>query len=318
MRTYTDLTIITDFCYKFAKLIEGGHYSNIFYYEFHDEVNALNIYNCLEGLEEFRERSEAYYNIFISYGWVDEMPATISVVLKVNDEWFFSKECGSNYYLGYGPSGILKLREACAKMNIVAFASNENFENWIKNKFGYSKKALSHERNHKDRLQFEQLCKSLQSMTSDMQRRPEQFQGMSEDNIRDKMLVILNSAFSGRGHAESKSRKGKTDIVVRTKDGLNEHIFELKVWEGINTIEKAIDQLKGYLSWHNNYCGIIIFCYKKNYTQILAKAEEFLQGNHNFDKREKYIENEFRIQLIHDTDSSKSIQTHIVFINLVK
>ena len=67
---------------------------------------------------------------------------------------------------------------------------------------------------------------ALQYLTIDMQRRPEQFQDLTEENIRDRMLVPLNTVFKVRGHAESKNRKGKTDILVRTKDNLNEHIFE--------------------------------------------------------------------------------------------
>ncbi|MCX6327785.1 MAG: hypothetical protein NT144_14250 [Bacteroidia bacterium] len=43
------------------------------------------------------------------------------VAVKVANEWFIAHNCGSNYYLGYGPTGILKLREACANKNIAGF-----------------------------------------------------------------------------------------------------------------------------------------------------------------------------------------------------
>jgi hypothetical protein len=316
MTTYTDLSIYTDNAYKLADLVDGGHYDNIFYYEFHEEVDPKGIYDCIEGLKKFQKQASDSYKIFLSYDYVDELPAVIHVALKVRDEWFIARECGSNFYLGYGPSGILKLRKACADKNVTAFASDENFDDWIKKKFGKPGKPLAYERKSADTLQFEKLCKALRYLTVDMQRRPQQFQGLTEENIRDKMLTPINVSFKGRGHAESKNRKGKTDILVRTKDGLNEHIFELKVWKGISTLEEAIEQLLGYISSHNNYCGIIMFSYNKNFTAVLGEAEKYLQEKNYFDKREKFIENEFRFRLPHQTDIGKSVQTHLTFINL--
>lgn len=316
MTFYTDLTIITDNAYKLADLISGGHYSNVFYYEFHEEVDPTGIYNCLEGLAGFQKKTEEYVKIFISQCFIDEVPANIHIALKVADEWFIAHDCGANYYGGYGPTGILKIREACAKHGVIGFASDENFDDWIKKKFGKTNKPLASERKSIEAIQFEKLCKALQYLTVDMQRRPQQFQGMTEENVRDRMLTNLNVAFKSRGHAESKNRKGKTDILVRTKDGLNEHIFELKIWKGISTLSEAIDQLLGYISWHNIHCGIVIFCYNKNFTTVLSEVEKFLQDKYNFDKREKFIENEFRFKLKHQTDINKIIQTHLTLINL--
>ena len=313
---YTDLSIIENSAYKLADLINSGHYNNIFYYEFHEEVNQSEIYNCIEGLEGFSERVSKFYEIFMSYGYVDELPAVIHIALKVGDEWFIARDGGSNYYAGYGPMGIHKLREACYNKKITAFASNDNFEDWIVKKFGKPRKALPNERKSIDAIQFGKLLKALQYLTVDMQRRPEQFQDLTEENIRDKMLTPLNVVFKGRGHAESKNRKGKTDISVRTKDGLNEHIFELKVWGGVQTLSDTINQIGGYLAWHNNYCGIIFFCYNDDFTSILNKSEEFLIENYNYDKREKVHDNQFRIRMTLQTDSKKSIETHLVFINL--
>jgi len=316
MTPYTDLSVITDNAYKLADLINGGHYSNIFYYEFHEEVDPTGIYNCLEGLEGFQKMAEGFDKIFISQGFVDELPANIHIALKVADEWFVAHDCGSNYYGGYGPSGILKIRESCATKSVTAFASDDNFEDWINKKFGKTRKPLASERKSADAIQFEKLRKALQYLTVDMQRRPQQFQGLTEENVRDRMLTTLNATFKNRGHAESKNRKGKTDILLRTKDGLNEHIFELKVWKGIQTLEEAIEQLLGYISWHNNHCGIIMFCYLKSFTTVLSEVEKLLQHNYDFDKREKFIDNEFRFRLTHQTDNKKTIQTHLTLINL--
>jgi len=316
MTTYQDISLVTNSAYRLADLINGGHYNNILYYEFHEEVDPTGIYNCLEGLESFSGRSEKFYKIFLSYSYVDERPAIIHIAVKIADEWFIARDCGSNYYLGYGPTGILKLREACSNKNVVSFALEENFEEWLKNKFGNQKKQSVIAKKSIDLIQFDKLIKALRYLTADMQRRPEQFQNLKEENIRDRMLTPINVTFKGRGNAEAKNRKGKTDILVRTKDGLNEHIFELKVWDGIKTLEEAVLQLQSYLSWHNNYSGIIMFCYNSNFTSILNETEEFLKMNFNFDKREQYIDSEFRFRLSNPTDKFKTVETHLTFINL--
>ena len=313
MTNYQDLTSIPESSYKLAELINGGHYSNIFYFEFHEAVDPSNIYNCQEGLNAFQERSQEFYKIFIKKMIVDENPAIIHIALKVGDVWFISQDCGSNFYLGFGPSGILKLRQACANKNITGFASNESFENWLKT---HLRKQRNQSKRNVDNIQFERLCRALQWLTADMQRRPGQFQGMTEENIRSKMLTTLNVIFKGRGHAESKNHKGKTDILIRTRDGLNEHIFELKVWNGIKSLEKAINQLNGYLSWQNNYCGIVLFSYNEHYTDILTEIEDYLRDKYIFDNRNENFPNEFRFHFYLQTDQKKMILCHLCCINL--
>ena len=136
------------------------------------------------------------------------------------DEWFIAYDCGSNYYLGYAPTGILKLREACAKNNVAGFASEDNFEEWLSQKFGSQKKLSKSDKKSIEQLQFVKLIKSISFFTNDMQRRPEQYQGLKEENLRGRMLTPLNVSFNGRGNAEAKNCMGKTDILVKTKDGL--------------------------------------------------------------------------------------------------
>lgn len=316
MTSFQDISVITDNAYRLAELINKGNYTNVLYYEFHENVDPTQIHNCIEGLKAFSDQSRNFYDIFFSYNCVDEVPSIIHVAVKLANEWFIAHECGSNYYLGYGPTGILKLREACAVNNVASFASDDNFEQWIKQKFGSSKKASISNKKNTDKFQFEKIIKLIQQFTSELHRRPDQYQGLKEENIRDRMLITINTNFNGRGNAEAKNCKGKTDILIRTKDGLNEHIFELKVWGGIETLDGAIQQLKGYLSWHNNYCGIILFCYKSDFSNILKKVEHHLIENYNFEKRERHMENEFRFRLQHPTDNFKHIETYLILVNL--
>ncbi len=315
MNTYQDISVISDNAYQLAEIINGGHYNNILYYEFHEIVDKTSLFNWENELEIFSNRSIDYYKIFLSYYNADDEPAIIHVALKLGDEWFVAHDCGSNFYNGYGPTGILKLREACANNNILGNVSDESFDNWIKEKFRSNKNSVNSKKS-KDQLQFEGIIKQVQYLTSEMQNKPQEYQGLKEESIRDKMMTPLNVVFKRKGSTEAKSVKGKTDILIKTKDGLNEHIFELKVWRGKKSLVETIKQLQGYLSWHNNYCGIIMFCYNDGFTSILNLAEDFLKEHYNFGKREKYTPNEFRFRLQHPTDKLKHIETHLTFINL--
>ena len=67
---------------------------------------------------------------------------------------------------------------------------------------------------------------------------------------------------------------------------------------------------------HNNYSGIIMFCYKSEFTSILNKAEKYLIEEFNFCKRDQFIDNQFRFQLKHPTDKGKKMEIHLTFINL--
>lgn len=316
MTTYHDLSQISDSSYKLAELINGGHYRNIFYYEFHEKVDPNKIYKYLEGLIEFQHRSEDYYKIFIKDFILDEEPAIIHIALKVGDELFISYQSGTNYYLGYGPSGILKLRQACSLNNITAFASDENFDNWLKKYHSKSRTIQNNDEQNQEKKQFDDICRTLQDLTLSFQRQPQEFKGLNEVNIRDRMLTILNVIFKNRVNGESKSRKGKTDILIKTKNGQNEHIFELKVWKGIDSFQNAIEQLRGYINWQNNCCGIILFNYRVNYSDTLLKIETFLNENYILEKRNYKLLNEFRFYLVHQTDKKKKCLCHLCCINL--
>ena len=310
---FQDLSGIPDAAYEIAAMINSGNYNNILVYEFHEEVDSTKIWNCEEGLEGFRERSkDSYAEGFFSLDYVDEFPATIHIVIKIANEWFIVERCGFNYYGGFGPTGILKLREVCLKKNIKIFISREPFKTWVKENLASNygqldiaskgKKGTNYQADTKDKKEFEKIIQTFQYLCVEMQRRKDDYKDLGEENIRDRMLPVINTCFNGRGNGEAKNGKGKTDVLIRTKDGLNEHIFELKVWGGIKTIDEAAEQLLGYLSWHNNYAGIIIFSRKSDFSEILNKIEVYIKSKHSnllVDVRRK---NEFRFSLGYPSD----------------
>lgn len=130
------------------------------------------------------------------------------------------------------------------------------------------------------------------------------------------MLVQLSTAFEGRAVGEAVNNKGKTDIMVRTEDGLNEHIFELKIWSGIAMLKSTITQLLGYIASHNKHSGLIMLSYNKNFTAILKAIQDHLQKTYNYNPIEKVVENQFRFTVVHPVDEGKTLQIHVIAINL--
>jgi hypothetical protein len=319
MNYYTDLTHVWNFAYKMADLINGKHYNNIMVHEFHNPITGEQPYNADTGLEAFQERCDDYYDhhkiLFIDEGIVDEYPSQIDLAVRINDEWYITKHGGFNYYLGTGPHGILHLRKACADNHVAIFYHDyEKIEDWLIKKFG--KQAKPKEDKPKDLILFDRIVDVLSRLTIEIQNVAELFADLNEENIRDKMLITLNTIFKGTGVREAKNQKGKTDIMIRSKDGKTKYIFELKIWGGIKSLENAIEQLRSYLSWHDKYAGIVILSRNKDFTKILSEVKDYLHEKFTVLIHDPRIPNEFRVNVTDKSDQYKYTQVHITFVNL--
>ncbi len=314
MAQYTDMSIEPHFAYHVAEWIAGGTYRDIVVFEFHRAVEPSGIWNCQEGYEAFVDLSQDFYKDIL--GQVDNFPAAISVAVKLAGEWLICHDCGSNYYTGHGPQGILALRRACAARRAMLIASEEEMEDWLKERFEPSRVSKKVKAQMNESTQFEKLVKSIQSLCAELPRRREAFAGIGEENLRDHMLSVINPVFKGRGNGEAKNGRGKTDILVRTKDGLNEHIFELKVWSGVESINRAIEQLGGYLTWTNRHAGILVLIHAKGFSAIVKKVRGGLERNSSVQLVEEYSETAFRFRLAYPSDPERTITVHLELIPL--
>jgi len=95
--------------------------------------------------------------------------------------------------------------------------------------------------------EYEYILKTISNMTSAMERSPQTFSSMKENEIRDHFLLILNSHYEGSATAETFNHPGKTDILIRYKDK-NVFIAECKFWKGEKGLTDAINQLISYTS----------------------------------------------------------------------
>lgn len=91
-----------------------------------------------------------------------------------------------------------------------------------------------------------------------LERSPTTARKFGEEELRDQLLVVLNSHWSGQAGAEMFNGQGKTDILVREADR-NVFIAECKIWSGPKGAGEAVDQLLGYLTWRDSKAALIVF-----------------------------------------------------------
>jgi hypothetical protein len=125
---------------------------------------------------------------------------------------------------------------------------------------------------------YEDILRLIANFRATLERSPGTFARLSEEELRDHLILILNGSYSGAATAETFNGKGKTDILLRHNDR-NVFIAECKFWHGAKAFTSAIDQLLGYLVWRDSKAALIVFIRNKNVSQVIQNAVETLQGH---------------------------------------
>ncbi len=127
---------------------------------------------------------------------------------------------------------------------------------------------------------YEEILDIIQGMGRMLERSPRTFAKLSEEELRDHILLQLNGTFEGQGGGELFNGAGKTDILVRIADR-NVFIGECKFWKGEKGFRDAIDQLFGYLVWRDTKASLVLFIRQHNATAAIDKAEQALRAHPN-------------------------------------
>ena len=90
-----------------------------------------------------------------------------------------------------------------------------------------------------------------------MERSPQTFAKLTEEEIRDFFLIQLNGHYQGNATGETFNGAGKTDILIRYKNA-NAFIAECKFWSGQKKMTETINQLMGYITWRDTKTAITI------------------------------------------------------------
>ena len=146
---------------------------------------------------------------------------------------------------------------------------------------------------------------------------PETFAKHDEEELRDIILAHLNGHYQGDATGETFRRSGKTDIRIESKDRAA-FVAECKVWQGQSELNKAIDQLLGYLTWRDCKTALVIF--NKNvagFTEIQNKIPKIFKGHTNYERTlDSKRVGEWRFICRSKEDAERKVTIHVFMFNL--
>lgn len=158
-----------------------------------------------------------------------------------------------------------------------------------------------------DMENYEAILKIISNMVLVMERSPQSFKDMKEEDLRQHFLVQLNGHFEGEASGETFNYQGKTDILIRHQ-GKNIFIAECMFWKGQESLLEKINQLLGYTSWRDTKTAILIFNKSKDSSAVLAKIPEIVKIHKNFKRQLEYnCETGFRFVLSHNADKNREL-----------
>lgn len=132
--------------------------------------------------------------------------------------------------------------------------------------------------------EYEQILYIISNMVMVMERSPNAFRTMKEEDLRQHFLVQLNGQYEGQATGETFNYQGKTDILIRV-DGKNIFIAECKFWKGEKAFLETITQLLGYTSWRDTKTAILVFCRNKKFSDIVQAISGIVAKHPNFKRQ---------------------------------
>lgn len=131
-----------------------------------------------------------------------------------------------------------------------------------------------------DLAEYEHILQIMKGMVSVMERSPEAFRTLGEEDIRQHFLVQLNGQYEGGATGETFNMAGKTDILIRDGDR-NVFIAECKLWDGPASLTGALDQLLSYATWRDSKTAILVFNRNKNFSDVIDKVSPTIEAHPN-------------------------------------
>ena len=170
---------------------------------------------------------------------------------------------------------------------------------------------------------YEEILEICSYMGIAMERNPETFETLNEEQIRNFFLVILNAFFKGEATGETFNRSGKTDILIRHENN-NALIVECKIWKGKQIIEDSINQLFQYITWRDTKTGIFIFYKrrKKSLTNVIEEIDKEVKNHANFDDIFCFSNNKLKeenilgYKFLHPSDTERKIYLGLMIFDI--
>jgi hypothetical protein len=136
---------------------------------------------------------------------------------------------------------------------------------------------------------YEHILSVIAARARGMERQPGDYASWQEEQLRDVLLVILNTRYQGTATGETFQKAGKTDLLVRVEDR-NVFVGECKWWSGEQAFAgahegsepSALDQLLSYSTWRDARLALVVFVDRKEMTRVIERARTSLEAHASF------------------------------------
>ncbi len=140
---------------------------------------------------------------------------------------------------------------------------------------------------------YEEILAILRNAGATMERTPNTYQSMGEEDLRNVLLTALNSSFNGIATGEAFRNNGKTDICIEAENRAA-FVAECKMWTGEKEVAAAIAQLDSYLTWRDCKTALIYFVRRKDFLTVAKKMGDVLHGQDNISQVSLLGTNEYK------------------------
>lgn len=157
------------------------------------------------------------------------------------------------------------------------------------------------------------LCQNMYEYFTRVGRYENCFKNKTEPELRDEYLAAFTPLRIGQNiAAEAINGNGKTDIRIQNIKGDNLLIAECKWWKGSKEAQKAITQLFGYITPHDEVAALLFFVKNKNPDEIYKKATRSIIDNTQAEGLCKKEGNWRKFIIKHPKDDSKLLDLHLM------
>lgn len=162
---------------------------------------------------------------------------------------------------------------------------------------------------------YNDILTTIKHSLSTYERTPASYRTLQEEDLRNTLLATLNATYEGNATGETFRNKGKTDICIEWKNRAA-FVAECKVWTGPKAVERAVNQLDGYLTWRDCKTALIYFVRRKDFMQTLEAAEKALRSIEYMRSVSAVDKNEFECLFTSKSNLGQTIKMRVMLFNL--
>ena len=164
---------------------------------------------------------------------------------------------------------------------------------------------------------YEQILHFIRHQGRTFETTPNTYAVHDEEGLRDIVLSQLNGHFRGGASGEVFRRSGKTDIRIESENR-SAFVGECKLWSGPSGVEKALDQLLGYLTWRDSKAALLMFNKTvKSFSTVLSAFPDAMRAHKCFLQEVRGSEaGEWSFRMRSAEDEGRRVTVHAFAFNL--